>query len=321
VRRLVAALVLLILSGVAREARAFEPDGFWYVLVYYQDSETANTDRWHWDDRVWSFAKKGGGRLEWTEYPIVEFADNSGRFEAARGGRATRVLGKWEPNEAQLADIRDGLAANTRGVKTKTLKPAGGASWTSGEGGSADSALVITYSETWKIDGLPNAPVFERDDSMGSAATESMSGRTVYKTASISANGDLLEGTFERDGTREGHFRMMRSAPVGEVAKHTQEERHRLQFQRSMATASDADVMQMFAGQITLPAAAADKDPKKAHDAIRESVSGVVRASGNDENAAAPLIDRMTTAIEKQFAQGKSLDEVQKMLTSGQLAR
>jgi hypothetical protein len=321
VRRIIAALALLILCGVARGARAFEPDGFWYVLVYYQDSETANADRWHWDDRVWSFAKKGD-RLEWTEYPIVEFADNSGRFEPARGGRATRVLGKWEPNAAQLADIHAGLAANPRGVKTKTLRAAaGGASWTSGEGGGADSALVVTYSETWKIEGIPNAPVFVREDSMGSAETESMSGRTVYKTASISPSGDQLEGTFERDGTREGHFRMMRSAPVGEVAKHTQEERHRLEFQRSMSTASDGDVMQMFAGQLTLPLAAADKDPKKAHEAIREAVAGVVRASGNDTNSAAPLIDRMTSAIEKQFAQGKSLDEVQKMLASGQLGQ
>lgn len=320
-RRLAAGLALALICGFANRALAVDLDGFWYVLVHYQDSETEKSDRWRWDDRVWSFAKKGD-RLEWTEYPIVEFSDNSGRFEPTRGGRATRVLGKWEPSPAQLADIHDGLAANSRGVKTKTLRSTGGGtSWTSGEAGGAESALVITYSETWTIEGLPDAPVFQRDDSMGSATTESMSGRTVYKTETVGPNGDTIEGAFERDGTRTGRFRLLRSAPVGAVASHTQEERHKIDFQRSMATASDADVAQLFAGQITLPAAAADADRKKAHGAIRESVEGVVRASGNNPSDATALIDRMTAAIEKEFASGKSLEEVQQLLATGQLGK
>lgn len=319
-RRLAAGLALALISGFANRALAVDLDGFWYVLVHYQDSETEKSDRWRWDDRVWNFAKKGD-RLEWTEYPIVEFSDNSGRFEATRGGRATRVLGKWEPSPAQLADIKDGLAANSRGVKTKTLRSAaGGTSWTSGDGGGAQSALVITYSETWTIEGLPDAPVFARDDSMGSATTESMSGRTVYKTETV-PDGDTIEGTFERDGTRTGRFRMIRSAQVGAVASHTQEERHKIEFQRSMEAASDSDVAQIFAGQLTLPAAAADADPKKAHAAIRESVEGVVRASGNNPGDASALIDRMTAAIEKEFASGKTLEQVQERLATGQLGK
>lgn len=321
-RRIALALALLSALAVAREARAFEPDGVWYVLVHYQDSETVKSERWRWDDRVWSFVRKGD-RLEWTEYPIVEFTDNSGRFEAVRGGRAVRVLGKWEPSPHQLADIQDGLAANTRGVKTKTLRSeAGGTAWTSGEGAGADSALVITYSETWKIEGLPEAPTFSRDDSMGSATTESMSGRTIYKTETIGTNGDTLEGSFERDGTRTGRFKLIRSAPVGSVARHTQAERQKLAFQRSMDTASDADIAQMFAGQVELPAAAADPDRATARAAIRGAVETAVKASGNDPADASMLIDRMSRTIERALLDdGKSLEDVQKLLATGQLGQ
>src|SRR4030095_4869869 len=89
-RRLAAGLALALITGFAERALAVDLDGFWYVLVHYQDSETENSHRWRVVDRGWTFAKKAN-RLEWTEYPIVEFADNSGRFEATRGGRATRV--------------------------------------------------------------------------------------------------------------------------------------------------------------------------------------------------------------------------------------
>ncbi len=173
------------------------------MLVHFQDSETNKPDAWRWDDRVWSFARKGD-RLEWTENPIVQFDDDSGRFEAMRGGRAARVIAAWEPNASQIADIQDGLAVNSRGSKTKTLRPgAGGKRWSSGGGGGADSAMVITYTENWSIEGLPDAPVFTRDDSMGGASAESMQGSTRYKAESVSPDGNEIRGSFDRDGTRK----------------------------------------------------------------------------------------------------------------------
>jgi murein DD-endopeptidase MepM/ murein hydrolase activator NlpD len=198
--------------GLASGARAVELEGTWYVLVHYQDSETSKPDQWRWEDRVWRFARKGD-RLEWTEWPIVVLDDESGRFEAQRGGRAARVLGAWEPDASQLADIRGGVQVNSRGSKSKMLLPGpGGASWSSGDAGAAESAAVITYSETWTIAGLPATPVFTRDDSMGGADAEEMSGRTLYESESVGANGDEITGRYDRDGTRKGRFRMIRSS-------------------------------------------------------------------------------------------------------------
>lgn len=206
---------LLLAVAFAPVARAVELEGTWYVLIHFQDSETNKPDAWRWDDRVWTFTKKGD-RLEWTENPIVQFDDDSGRFEAQRGGRAARVIGAWEPSASQMADIQDGLAVNSRGSKTKTLRSeAGGTKWTSGEGGGADSAMVITYSENWSIEGLPDAPVFTRDDSMGGASAESMEGSTRYKTESVSPDGNEIKGSFDRDGTRKGRFRLIRTTAHG----------------------------------------------------------------------------------------------------------
>ena len=137
----------------------------------------------------------------------------AGRFEATRGGRAARVLGTWEPSRGaarrhpgrprgQLARLEDEDAARRgrrHGVDVGRRRR------------RASPRSVITYSETWSIEGLPDAPVFARDDSMGSATTESMEGRTGYKTETVARTATRSKGRFERDGTRTGRFRMIRS--------------------------------------------------------------------------------------------------------------
>ena len=241
-RRIALGLALLASLAVARNSHAVDLDGFWYVLVHYQDSATNKPDQWRWDDRVWKFERKGD-RLEWKEWPIVVLDDESGRFEPMRGGRASRVLGKWEPSPTQLADIRDGIQVNSRGSKEKTLRSeAGGTTWSSGEVAAADSALVISYSETWTITGLPDSPVFTRDDTMGSSATESMSGRTVYKTESVGPNGDEISGTFERDGTRTGRFKLIRAGGT-EALKGAATNQADLQRKRFMEAMSGSEEM------------------------------------------------------------------------------
>ena len=240
-RHLAAVLAAAALAGSGAVAHAVELAGSWYVLVHYQDSETNKPEQWRWDDRVWSFAPKGD-RLEWAEWPILVLDDESGRFEPMRGGRAARSLGPWEPDAAQLADIRDGVQVNSRGSKTKTLRSAsGGNGWSSGESAGADSALVITYSETWTIEGLPEAPVFRRDDTMGGASAETMSGRTEYRTESVLAGGDELTGRFERDGTRTGRFRMIRASGTEGVrtAAKSQQELQRKAGLRALASSDE----------------------------------------------------------------------------------
>ena len=76
-------LAAAIALGFASGARAVELEGTWYVLVHYQDSETNKPEQWRWEDRVWSFARKGD-RLEWTEWPIVVLEVRSRRTDSVQ---------------------------------------------------------------------------------------------------------------------------------------------------------------------------------------------------------------------------------------------
>ena len=321
--RAASAIAAVLALALPLTAQAVDLEGYWYVLVHYQDSGTNKADAWRWEDRVWRFSKSGD-RLEWTEWPIVSLEDETGRFENLSGNRAARVVAAWEPNEAQLADIRDGLAVNTRGTKSKTLRSgAGGTRWESGGGGGAQSAMVITYTEDWSIEGLPDAPVFTRVDSMGSASSESMEGRTQFRTESVIADGDELTGSFERDESRSGRFRMIRSAETGRAGTDSLEDRQR---QGLMKRATESgwvtkeEVAAMMGGQVQLPSDAMGIDRDQARATIRQAVEDAVKANGNDPAVVSPQIDRITTKIERAlFDQGKSIEEVQRMISRGEI--
>ena len=97
---LVAAVGILVLAPVgAARAQATPVDlaGTWYVLVHYRDEATANPQAKRWEDKIWTFERRGS-RLHWTEYPIVVFHDENGRFENLGTSRARRILHAWEPN-------------------------------------------------------------------------------------------------------------------------------------------------------------------------------------------------------------------------------
>jgi hypothetical protein len=187
--------------------------GTWYVLVHFRDESTANPEADRWEDRIWVFARKGS-RLLWTEYPIVIFADESGRFVDLSGGRRQRVLEAWEPNEAQLAEIRAGLEINARGAGSKTLRGSADRGYRSAGAMNQQSTSVIGYSETWSIEEPASLPVFGRRDSLGSGRTESMEGYTEYATTRVEQEGGLLAGGYRRDGARSGSFRMLRSGGI-----------------------------------------------------------------------------------------------------------
>jgi murein DD-endopeptidase MepM/ murein hydrolase activator NlpD len=217
----------LVLSGLAAApiARAVDLEGTWHVLVHYRDESSPAPEKWRWDDRVWEF-QSSGRRVRWVEYPIVVFKNESGRFERRRGQYA-RVVHAWEPNASQLAEIRQGLAVNTRGSKKKTLKGSDAQGWRSAGGPLSGSASVVSYSETWSIQGLPEQPVFEREDSLSSGRLEGMAGRTEYHTEEVLEDGNLLVGSYERDGTRHGRFRIRRAGSVVGVGSRSQAERQR----------------------------------------------------------------------------------------------
>jgi hypothetical protein len=120
-RAAVAALAVLFGAVSAGAEPSVDLIGTWHVLVHYRDDHTVRPEQERWEDKAWVF-ERSGSRLRWTEYPIVVFSDETGRFERRQTGQYARVLHAWEPNAKQLEDIRRGLEYNTRGSKSKTLR-------------------------------------------------------------------------------------------------------------------------------------------------------------------------------------------------------
>jgi hypothetical protein len=186
--------------------------GAWHVLVHYTDAASSGAERERWDDRAWVFESEGD-RLRWTEYPIVVFDDETGRFEKGGANRTTRVAHPWQPDEAQLADIKDGLAVNERGMTAATLRRSEG-SWVSDSRQAASSASMIRYVESWRVDAAAEGPIFKREDALRSERAEDLVGVTIYTTRAVAHEGRRLRGDFERDGTQHGTFMMTRAAGV-----------------------------------------------------------------------------------------------------------
>lgn len=237
---LLPALLALALPPLPAAAQSVDLEGTWYVLVHYVDDASPNPEQERWEDKVWEFEKKGS-RMRWTEYPIVVFDDETGRFERRHTGQYARVLHHWEPDAGQLADIADGLQVNSRGSKRKTLRGSDAKGWRSGRATAAASASVVTYSELWTIEGMPTRPVFSRADFLSGARTDNMEGLTRYETAEVRDGGDLLLGSYVRDGHRHGTFRMMRSGEAGAVkGAKDQSELHEKAWRRTLETSPQA---------------------------------------------------------------------------------
>ncbi|HTF34841.1 MAG TPA: hypothetical protein VK714_14235 [Myxococcota bacterium] len=319
--RLVAAagLALWVLAAAAGRAAA-EPtvdlSGTWHVLIHYRDDTTHDPKQIRWDDRLWAFQRDAKG-LEWTEYPIVVFEDETGRFEKSATG-LHRVVGAWEPSPVQLAQIKSGLEYNPRGTKSKTLSGSDAGGWSSGgRGGSPTAANVITYSETWSIAGLPTKPVFTRDDILGSASAEHMEGRTQYVTESVEEGGNLLRGTFERDGTRHGSFTMRRSgaAKVTEGSGKTQTQRVIESYYQNYGSADFFSTAELQALKDGVATGGAPKDGgQELREKVRAEVERKTREQGVEPSLVEPQIDRLTEKVSSMLLEGKSPEEIQRAL-------
>lgn len=201
------AVVSLLAAAAAAPAAALDLAGTWHVVVHYKDTAARNQDALRWEDRVWVF-ERDGERLRWIDYPIVVLQDESGRFE----GRS-RVLAHWTPNAGQAAELAAGPTVNSRGSKSKALRGSDAAGWKSSSS-QQRSVAFITYEETWTIEDLAGLPVFTRVDVLGGGAADEAEGRTRYATSEVGAEGKLLRGSFDRDGTRTGSFTMTRVGAV-----------------------------------------------------------------------------------------------------------
>jgi hypothetical protein len=320
-RFLAAATGLLALCGGALSARtaAAEPSvelpGTWHVLIHYRDDTAHDTKQLRWDDRLWVFLRDAKG-LEWSEYPIVVFQDETGRFEKSPTG-LHRVVGAWEPSPEQLAEIKSGLEYNTRGTKTKTLHGSDADGWSSGTRGPAPTAAnVITYSETWSVGGLPSKPVFTRDDVLGSASVEHMEGRTQYVTQSVEEGGNLLRGSFERDGTRHGTFIMRRAGESkitegsGKTPNQREIERFYQTWGRDFFSPSELQALKDKAGA----AAAPKSGGKDLREMVRAELERKAREQGIEPSTVEPQIDQLTDRISSMLEEGKSPEEIERAL-------
>ena len=295
--------------------------GTWHVLVHYRDDHTVRPEQERWDDRVWVF-ERSGSRLRWTEYPIVVFSDETGRFERRSTGQYARVLHAWEPNAKQLADIHSGLEYNTRGSKSKTLRGSDADGWASQRRSGAISASVITYTENWMIEGMPARPVFTRTDVMGSARTENVEGVTQYATDEVDAGGDVLRGSFERDGSRHGTFRMMRSggARIVEGSGKTQGERFLEAWGIPRRGASEAEALQGVVDNLRAGGEISRATRVELRGEIYEMLEKELRARGENPKPYQQQLEDLALQLEKMLLdEGRSVQDVLRMIEEGEI--
>jgi hypothetical protein len=277
-----------------------------------------------WDDKVWIF-ERSGSRLRWTEYPIVVFEDQTGRFDRSQG-RLARVLDGWEPNRAQLAQIEAGLEVNDRGSKSKTLRKHGDDGWRSATRATAAAASIVTYVENWSIEGAAGMPVFRREDVLGSGIAENLEGVTEYATAKVASGGDVLRGTFERDGTRHGTFRLLRAGAARGVEGSGKSEGQRV-YEMFFGEELGPAIMQ---GEDALREALERREEERGEvpDEMREQLRAEIRAtaeknireSGRDPDNFESEIDSLARQIERRMLdEGRSLQEVEQMLKDGRI--
>jgi hypothetical protein len=325
-RSLFACLLTALLPAPALALDADELVGAWHVLVHYKDAGTENSDAKRWEDRIWVF-EKAGDQLRWTDYPIVVFDDDTGRFEKAGSGRLSRVLDYWEPNAAQQEQIKAGLAINSRGSRSKALSGSDAKGWSSAKrGGGYKSSRFITYEETWSIDGLPDKPRFERQDSMGSGGGEDFEGRTLYETATIEAGGDVLRGSFDRDGQRKGTFRLARTGAVHSVSEGGGKTADGQQLKR-------AEFIGMLApGLVELPGGRSETQWREAVEssrakeerlALRAAIEEGLRSqlvNPEDADSQRALLINLASELERLFVEDKkSLADLRKMMMEGEV--
>jgi len=326
-RLLLGALVILILAVSTKPAAAVDLIGTWHVLIHYKDSVTEHAERERWEDRIWVFEEEGS-RLRWTDYPIVVFGDQSGRFEQFGGNRASRVLGYWEPSAGQLAQIQDGLEINPRGSRSKALRGSDAEGWSSGKKKAGyQSARFITFEEIWQVTGMPDLPTFIRDDLMGSAAAENLEGRTIWEGESVESGGDLIRGRYDRDGTRIGTFRLTRSGEVSTVkgSGKSQGERGADAFFGALGS-------QLFAGE--LPGGGSEADLRKTIEAgefseedrrtllleFERTIAEGYQNQNADPQQFRPQIQSLARKMVDLFVdEGKSIEEIKRMLADGSL--
>jgi hypothetical protein len=294
-------LALLLLAPAAARAE-IDLIGTWHVLVHYTDDNTSHPDDMRWSDRIWVFEEKGS-QLRWTEYPIVVFGDESGRFEHLGTSHARRVVAAWEPSGAQFSRILEGLEVNDRGKKAKSLRAEDGG-WRTRSRARPMSASILSYVEHWSVEGVSDYPVFRQEDQLGAERTETLDGVTLYTTTFMDSTGSVLRGTYERDGSRHGTFRMVRAGSVTGVkgSGKTQSERLRDAWWKNYSQTISAEDREVVSQQ------------------IRSAIEQHMRSEGLDPGQHQEAVESLSKKIEVEILEkGRTIEEIGRMLKDGTL--
>jgi hypothetical protein len=213
---------------------------------------------------------------------------------------------------------------NSRGTKSKTLRKRGDG-WRSASRPTVASASIVSYVENWSVENASGKPVFRREDVLGSATTENLDGVTLYTSTEVASGGSLLRGTFERDGSRHGTFRMVRAgAPkaVGGRAKGQSQHFYREDLSDFGADVeeTDAALHEAVAGRAQDGSEVSGKLRKRAGSSIRTAIEKGIRDAGGEPLDFRRAVDSLTRQIEKLVLEdGHSFEEVEQMIRDGRL--
>ena len=315
---LAVAIAATLLVGAAPAAASLDLIGTWHVLVHYKDSASNNPDFERWEDRVWVFAMEGS-RLRWTQYPLVVFEDKTGRFEKLGTNRASRVFHYWEPNAAQQANIQAGLEINERGSQTKTLRGSPQQGWKSGTPIRSFSVNTLTYTQIWSIEDPTGLPAFRFEETLGGARAESVEGITDYRTTRVENGADALSGTFTRDDSRTGTFRMVRAGDVSQVRGSGKSDSERFFEMFAGQLGSEAEGVGALLSAAKEPDALSKEDRTAVRARVRELLERAAQERGMDPRYFSAEINDMTDQVMREWERGKSPQQIERMIREGKI--
>jgi hypothetical protein len=184
--------------------------GTWYVLIHYRRQESLFPRRWYWDERVWTFEPEGDA-LAWTEYTLVQFEDQQGRFEHLRTPRARRLLGAWTPNRRQRRELEAGIGVGSRGSRRKLLTGDATVGWKSAALDHGVAPGRKGFAEDWRIDVVEGLPEFRLASQLRHWGGARELEASIYRAEKEERGGAELRGSYRSGDDRDGRFRMMRT--------------------------------------------------------------------------------------------------------------
>ena len=163
---------------------------------------------------------------------------------------------------------------------------------------------------------------------MGSGGGEDAEGRTLYETTSIEAGGEVLRGSFDRDGTRKGTFRLARSGAVhsvsegGEKSRGAGKELKRAEFIGD-ARARPRRSLPGGRSEAEWREAVGSSRAKEERLALRAAIEEGLRTqvlTEEDVRSHDTLLTNLAVELERLFVdEKKSLADLRKMMVKGEV--